>query len=100
MRGLAVTRDGRIWVQVAVPSDTIPLAERQQFTDSLRPVPAHRMRPVYEVYAATGEFLGRVALPQGGQLIDADGNTVWGLERDENDMPAVTRWRVEPALPE
>jgi hypothetical protein len=96
MRGLQVTRDGRIWVQVAVPSDTIPVAERQEFPDSLRPVPAHRMSPVYEVFAPSGEFLGRVTLPPLARLVEADGNTVWGLDRDENDMPAVTRWRVEP----
>ena len=46
----------------------------------------------------TGEFLGRVALPQRARFIEADGNTVWGIDLDENDMPAVTRWRVEPGF--
>lgn len=99
MRSLRVARDGRIWVQVSVPSDTIPTSEHQVFTDSLRPVPTHRMAAVHEVFAPNGEFLGRVALPPRARFIEADGNSVWGINLDENDMPAVTRWRVEPALP-
>lgn len=98
MRGMNVSRDGRIWVQVAVASDTIPAAERPVYTDSLRPVPRHQTASVYEVFAPTGEFLGRVALPQRARFIEADGNTVWGIDLDENDMPAVTRWRVEPGF--
>ena len=38
-------------------------------------------------------------LPRGARFIEAEGNTVWGIDLDENDMPAATRWRVEPALP-
>ena len=100
MRGLTVSRDGRIWVQVAVPSDTIPQAERPVYTDLLQPVSRHQTPSVYEVFSPDGEFLGRVALPPRARLIDADGNTVWGLDLDGNDMPAVTRWRVEPRFPE
>jgi hypothetical protein len=99
MRSLNVSRDGRIWVQVSVPSDTIPVAERAVHTDSLRPVQAHRMPAVYEVFAPDGMFLGRVALPPRARFVEADGNTVWGIDLDEDDMPAVTRWRVEPAFP-
>ena len=99
MRALSVSRDGRIWVQVAVASDTIPETERAVYTDSLRPVPRHQTPSVYEVFAASGEFLGRVALPPRARFVEADGNSVWGIDLDENDMPAVTRWRVEPAFP-
>jgi hypothetical protein len=98
MRGMNVSRDGRIWVQVAVASDTIPEAERPVYTDSLRPVPRHQTASVYEVFSATGEFLGRVAMPRRARFIEADGNVVWGIDLDENDMPAVTRWRVEPGF--
>lgn len=98
IRSMTVTRDGRIWVQVAVPSDTIPVEERQVFADSTRPVPRHTTVSVYEVFAPTGEFLGRVRFPPRASLIDAEGDVVWGLGRDINDMPAVTRWRVEPGL--
>jgi hypothetical protein len=100
MRSMSVSRDGRIWVQVAVASDTIPESERPVYSDSLRPVPWHQTPSVYEVFAPTGEFLGRVALPSRARFMDADGNTVWGIDLDENDMPAVTRWRVEPGFPE
>jgi hypothetical protein len=98
MRAMSVSRDGRIWAQVAVPSDTIPEAERPVYTDSLRPVPRHQTPTVYEVFAADGTFLGRVALPPRARFIEADGDIVWGIDLDENDMPAVTRWRVEPGF--
>lgn len=97
--GLATTRDGRIWAQVAVASETIPAEELTPPRDSTQPVIRHRMPTVYEVFTAEGRFLGRVALPPRTRLIDADGDTVWGLARDENDMPAVSRYRVEPGLP-
>jgi hypothetical protein len=98
IRGMRITRDGRIWVQVAVASDTIPESERAVYPDSTRPVARHRMDAVYEVFATDGRFLGRVALPARATLIDADGDIVWGLGRDADDMPAVTRWRIEPGL--
>lgn len=98
IRGMRIARDGRIWVQVAVASDTIPESERAVYPDSTRPVARHRMDGMYEVFAPDGRFLGRVALPPRAILIDADGDTVWGLGRDADDMPAVTRWRIEPGL--
>lgn len=97
--GLTTTRDGRIWAQVAVPSEEIPAEELTPPRDSTQPVIRHRMPAVYEVFTADGRFLGRVALPPRTRLVDADGDTVWGLARDEFDMPAVSRYRIEPGLP-
>lgn len=96
--GLATTRDGRIWAQVAVASEGIPAGELTPPRDSTQPVIRHRMPAVYEVFSAEGRFLGRVALPPRTQLVDAEGDFVWGLARDEDDMPAVSRYRIEPGL--
>ena len=51
------------------------------------------------MFTADGRFLGRVDLPLNASLIEADGNTVWTLERDADGLPAVVRSRVEPAFP-
>lgn len=32
--------------------------------------------------------------------MEADGNQVWALVRNADDLPALTRFRIEPALPE
>lgn len=98
LQGLKVTRDGRIWVQVAVPSELIPEAQRDIPWDSTIPVRQYRTPPVYEVFERDGRFLGRVALPSRATLIEADGDLIWGLEPDDDDLPQVIRWRIEPGL--
>lgn len=97
--GVFAARDGRLWVRVAAPSEPIPPAELPIPRDSLQPVVAWRTPVVYEVYAPTGRFLGRVALPPRTTLMEAEGSTVWALARNADDLPAVTRFRIEPALP-
>jgi tricorn protease-like protein len=67
-------------------------------SDSLRPVITWRTPTVYEVFDQDGRFLGRVAFPPRTTLMEADGNTVWAIGRNEDDLPAVSRYRIEPAL--
>ncbi len=98
IRSLAVSRDGRIWVQVAVPSEAMPASEVPAYSDSTRPVPRFRTPSMYEVFAPDGTFLGRVRFPVRARLIEADGDRVWALDLDENDMPAVSRYRIAPGL--
>jgi hypothetical protein len=95
--GLVVTRDGRIWVRVAAPSERIPEEELVKPRDLNYPVQHFRTPAVYEVFATDGRFLGRVRLPRRSSLMEADGALVWLLVRDENDLPAVVRFRIEPA---
>lgn len=94
--GLHAARDGRIWVRVAAPSEAVPQAVAA--SDTVRPVVAFRTPPVYEVYTPDGTFLGRVALPAGSQLKEADGDIVWLLSWNDDDVPAIRRMRVEPGL--
>ncbi len=95
---LTVTRDGRIWVRVATPSERIPEDELEPQRPNRPPRAIYRDRPAYEVFADDGRFLGRVDLALTATLVEADGNTVWTLERDADGLPVVVRSRVEPAF--
>jgi hypothetical protein len=96
--GLLTSRDGRIWVRVTTASERIPDEER----DVVRPGDASPRRfresVVHDVFARTGAFLGRVRLPIGARLMEADGDLVWVIDRDADGLPAVERLRVEPGL--
>jgi hypothetical protein len=94
--GVIPTRDGRLWVQVAVPSERIPDADLPTPPDSTMPVMTYRMPMVFEVFEADGTLLGRVAMPPRTTLVDAAGAEVWGLATDEDGLPQVIRFRVEP----
>ncbi len=98
IQGLFAARDGRIWVRVAAPSEPIPDAELPVTRDTLRPVVRFRTPVLYEVYDPDGSFVGRVEFPSRTTLMEADGDMVWALDRNEDDLPAVTRFRVEPGL--
>jgi hypothetical protein len=94
--GVIPTRDGRLWVQVAVPSERIPEADLPTPPDSTMPVMAYRMPTVFEVFDTDGSLLGRVAMPPRTSLVGADGDEVWGLATDDDGLPQVIRFRVEP----
>jgi hypothetical protein len=94
-----VARDGRIWVRMATPSERIPDNELPERRPNSSPPYRFRSPIEYEVFAANGTFLARVALPKDLQLMEADGNTLWALGKDDDDLPAVRRYRIEPALP-
>jgi hypothetical protein len=98
LMGLFVARDGRLWARVALPSERIPDAELVPSRDPKRPVNHFRTPVAYEVFGADGTFLGRVIFPPRTTLMEADGNLVWALGRDENDLPALLRFRIDPAL--
>jgi hypothetical protein len=51
---------------------------------------------VFEVFDTDGSLLGRVAMPPRTSLVDADGDEVWGLATDDDGLPQVIRFRVEP----
>ena len=96
--GLFVARDGRIWARIAVPSERIPEAELDLPREKDAPVRHFRTPVVYEMFGPDGRFLGRVGLPRRSRLMEAEGDVVWCLLRDENDLPAVVRFRIEPGL--
>jgi hypothetical protein len=101
LTGITVTRDGNIWARVAAPSEMIPDAELAPQREKAPPIRRYRTPAVYEVFAGNGRFLGRVALPPRTTLSQADGEFVWGISRDSDDLPAVVRYRLSvPFQPE
>jgi hypothetical protein len=99
LTGLRITRDGRIWAQVAMPSVRIPEDQIDKPSDPKRPVRHFRAPVGYEVFGTDGRFLGRIELPLRTRLMDSDGRLLWVLGRDENDLPAMIRYRIDPPLP-
>lgn len=95
---LGVTRDGRIWVRVATPSELIPEDERDPALPNRPPPRRYRDPTEFEVFERDGAFVGRVALPLGAQVMEADGDRVWSLVRDADGLPAVVRARVTPGF--
>lgn len=102
LAGILVARDGNIWVRVASPSERIPDGELPLKGEtrpggrpgSQAPIRRYRSPVIYEVYHSSGRFLGRVPLPPRTTLIQADGDSFWGITRDADDLPAVTRFRL------
>jgi len=94
IRMIHVARDGRIWVAVSTPSERIPDAKRGPVLAG-RPVPPmYHERTAYEVFSPTGTFLGRVQMSASAIFMEAEGDKLWVLERDEDDMPGVVRYRL------
>ena len=101
LTGLMVTRDGNIWVRVATASERIPDDELAPPREKGPPVRHYRTPTVYEVFAPSGRFLGRVPLPPRTTLIQADGDFLWGISRDADDLPSIVRFRLNtPFHPE
>jgi hypothetical protein len=78
LRELIIGDDGMVWV-------------RFRDTETGRP---------YRVIDPAGEPLGDVVLDLSRTVVAADGSTVWMLERDENDVQSVIRFRLQSAIGE
>ena len=104
LQQLFATHDGRLWVQVSAPGERIPEAERDEPAPAEPgappPPPAMTWREPawYDVYERDGTLLGRVVLPPRSTLLGANGDLVWGVSRDELDVPYLTQWRLEPSM--
>lgn len=99
-QGFYPADDGRIWVQVSAPSERYmdtaeQRAEEERLGHTVNPFRA----PVrFDVFEATGEYLGQVSTPEGFSLRPRPvfrGDTVWGVVRDEFDVQRLHRFRLE-----
>ena len=65
--------------------------------DGTKPQPRSIWRePIaYDVFAPSGEMLGRVALKDGARFLSARGNHLWVAEVREGDVPVIVRYRIQ-----
>ena len=97
-----VADDGRIWVRLHTAAEPIPEDELTPIPSGVTPPPVRlttRDPIVYDVFSAEGRLLGRVKLPPRTSFHRASGNTVWGVQRDADDVEQAVRFRVDPAFP-
>jgi hypothetical protein len=100
-RSLKVGNDGRIWVQVTTPSELIPDDEIDRSPYPVdcppsRPIRRFRERQTYDVFEPSGEFLGRLTIPDRAVLLAMEGDYLWLRSLDENDVHFASRFRVRP----
>jgi hypothetical protein len=94
LTGVTVTRDGNIWARVTTASELIPNDELPPQKENGPPLRRYRTPIVYEVYSPAGRFLGRVPLPPRTTMFQADGDFIWGIMRDQDDLPSIVRFRL------
>lgn len=100
---ISETEDGRLWVRVAQPAETIPEDELPPLRPDVVPAPIRlttRDPFAYDVYSADGALLGRVKLPPRTNVFRVRGDLAWGISRNEDDVEFATRFRVTPSLGE
>jgi hypothetical protein len=96
---IAAGLDGRVWVQLHVASEAFePDPPR---TTAENPPPLLKFRPKerqWDVFEPDGRYLGRVAASRLFTPYAMRGNHVWGVLRDDDDVPSVVKMRIEPPL--
>ena len=91
---LRIGTDGRIWVQVATPSERFEPAVEAARDGPDRPQLGWQEPVVYDILEPDGRWIGRVAVQQGLRLHAMTGDIVWGSQSNELDVPFVTRFRI------
>ncbi len=104
LRELHVDATGRIWAQLSQPARLNPAVPPPTEPTGEIAVARHRwVEPmVFDVFEPTGRYLGRVRFPDGvgdtllGPKIGfaIQGDTVWAVSYDQDDVPIVKRYRI------
>lgn len=99
-RDFLVSDEGRIWVLASLPSERrMSDAERGAEEQRLeRPVNPYGEPVAFDVFEPTGEYLGRVAAPDGFQLNPRPvirGLDVWAVITDDLDVARVHHFDVD-----
>jgi hypothetical protein len=100
--GVFFALDGKMWVQVAVPSERFNPPEPFAVGNApVRPVLAWRERLAYDVYGTDFALLGRVVLPTGvgrvsglGGALWARGDHIWCVAVDVDGVEEIRRYRI------
>ena len=109
---LRVAQDGRLWVRLSQPGEIDPAVDTTQSASGgtsagagggppagpRQPVLRYREPQVWDVFAPDGRYLGQVAFPHRFTVFALRGDHVWGVLRDDLDVQALVRMRVNPPL--
>ena len=83
---------GSLWVQHLIAPAELSEAERETFNPQLG-LGSSR----WDVFDGTGRFLGGITMPERFQPLQFEGNTVYGVWRDDLDVQYVRAYRIEGA---
>jgi hypothetical protein len=104
---LAIGKDGRIWVPIipevtarlgsvpgmsgggGVGSSSLPQPSRLSPRDPPKPRPA-----LYDVFEPTGAYIGQVQIPPRTTVAVRDGDRLWAVVSDEDDVQSLKRYRI------
>jgi hypothetical protein len=92
---LKAALDGRIWVQIALPS--VPKVPRPaDLPDCPECAALFGAAVVMDVFEPDGAYVGQVSFESASTqyLSVMRGDIVWGVVRGPNDVPTVKRWRL------
>lgn len=92
LRDLTVDRDGRVWLDVYTVAEKRPIPPRP--SGDQRPQLTWRERSNFDVFAPTGQYLGRVVLPAEYQLLDARGDRIWTLCKGPDDEERIVIFQI------
>ncbi|MCC6245672.1 MAG: 6-bladed beta-propeller [Gemmatimonadaceae bacterium] len=98
-RGFLIGVDGRIWVELSAESERYETdAPGTSPTTPLPRVVRFRAKERrWDVFEPDGRFVARVVAPRLFTAHAARADTVWGVVRDEDDVPSVVKMRIRPA---
>ena len=93
--GLTVGMDGRIWAAINVESIRFEPDPPPATQTNPLPLVHYRAREQrWDVFEPDGRYVGRVAAPDKFTLYVMRADQVWGVLRDENDVPSIVRMRI------
>lgn len=93
IRSLTSDHLGRVWVEVYVAAEkrtNIPPRPPER-----GPLVTWRERTTYDVFAPTGEFLGRVALPAESVLMTVRNDRLWVRAKGPGDEDRIAVYRIQ-----
>jgi hypothetical protein len=93
LRGLIVDRDGRVWLDVYTTAEKRNIPPRR--TGDTRPQLTWLERSTFEVFASSGQYLGRVVLPAEHQFLDARGDRVWAFTSGPDGEEQIVIFQIE-----
>ena len=93
-RSILVGIDGSIWVQPSLPSVPRTPPVRDNPAGSEDSDVRFAEQQLFDVYKADGSYQGQVRLYENMIVYRRSMDSVWGTERDANDVPTVKRWRI------